>query len=200
MEAVHMERAMSAVIDEQPYVRPAWLDPWLHKVRTQPPELSKRQAERAQRKAANAIRKAEYHAYIAKRKAEQRRLIELRKAERSACKALIAAQAAERDRQMRRPKMKKLSVVKPVQPPRPKTRPIQEEGFTPDPIIWSDDGGAKRVPIYDHNFGQSRLVRRVGWTNCLGRGARHRIFSYDVTRERICSSCKGSQARGTIDD
>lgn len=73
-------------------------------------------------------------------------------------------------------------------------------GFTPDPKRWPDDGGAKRVAIYDHNFGQKRLVRRVGWTNCLGDLPLHRIFSYDVVRERICTSCKGMKVRAAADN
>jgi hypothetical protein len=88
-----------------------------------------------------------------------------------------------------------------VLPPRLNDSPkFYNDGFTPDPILWPDDSGAKRVAIYDHNFNPPRLVRRVGWTNCLGRGPRHRIFSADVARERMCSTCKGMQARGTIDD
>jgi hypothetical protein len=74
-----------------------------------------------------------------------------------------------------------------------------DDGFTPDPPYWADDGGAKRVPIYDHNFGQSRLVRRVGWVNCLGSLPTHRIFSYDVARERICTSCKSMKVRNGSD-
>jgi hypothetical protein len=73
-------------------------------------------------------------------------------------------------------------------------------GFTPDPPMWSDDGGAKRVGIYNHTFGQARLVRRVGWTTCLGSLPTHRIFSYDVARERICTACKGMQVRATTVD
>lgn len=69
------------------------------------------------------------------------------------------------------------------------------EGFTPDPERWSDDGGAKRVAIYDHNYNPPRLVRRVGWTNCLGDADKpHRILSYDVAKERICTSCKTRQS------
>lgn len=72
--------------------------------------------------------------------------------------------------------------------------PESIQGFTPDPQLWPDDGGKLRVPIYDYNFGQWRLVRRVGWTNCLGREPRHRIFSSDVARERICTACKVARA------
>lgn len=77
---------------------------------------------------------------------------------------------------------------------------LVNNGFTHDPTYWPDDGGSKRVAIYDHNQRPPRLVRRVGWTNCLGREPVHRIFSSDVARERICTSCKGRQTRGTIDD
>lgn len=69
------------------------------------------------------------------------------------------------------------------------------DSFTPDPPHWPDDGGKLRVPIYDHNFGQKRLVRRVGWVNCLG-VVRHRFLSPDVAKARICTSCR---ARETSD-
>lgn len=72
-------------------------------------------------------------------------------------------------------------------------RPTNLEGFTPDPDKWPDDGGAQRVPIYDHIFGQARLVRRVGWTQCLSPQSReraHRFFSPDVQRVRMCPVCK----------
>jgi hypothetical protein len=90
-------------------------------------------------------------------------------------------------------------------PPLNKPKQVHQEngGFTPDPVLWPDDGGKLRVPIYDHNYSAlrpPRLVRKVGWTNCLGRGPRHRIFSYDVARERMCTACKAMQTRGTIDD
>jgi hypothetical protein len=221
---------MSAVMEEQPYVRPAWLDPWLQ---NRAATLSKRQKERAERKSANEARRAENLALKAAREAEQKRLVEHRRAVRCALEAerqrirqlekvdseeavkARKAHAAEREwMKQQRQASKELELAikfaqpaKPVRPGRGRPRGsssfskvLSDEGFTPDPIIWPDDGGAKRVAIYDHNFGQKRFVRRVGWTNCLGREPRHRIFSYDVTRERMCSSCKGAQARGNIDD
>lgn len=72
--------------------------------------------------------------------------------------------------------------------------PAVIENFTPDPDRWPDDGGAKRVGIYDHICNPPRLVRRVGWTNCLGESPTHRIFSFDVARERICTTCKTRQS------
>lgn len=81
---------------------------------------------------------------------------------------------------------------------RPPGTSMHTEGFTRDPAMWPDDGGKLRVPIYDHNFGQKRLVRRVGWTNCLGRDPVHRIFSADVARERICTSCKTRQSTADL--
>jgi hypothetical protein len=68
-------------------------------------------------------------------------------------------------------------------------------GFDPDPIQWADDGGMKRVPIYDRC--QARLVRKVGWVNCLGQFSTdkpHRFFSTDVVKVRICDPCKHNAA------
>lgn len=68
------------------------------------------------------------------------------------------------------------------------------ESFTPEPKWWLDDGGACRVPIYDHTFSPPRLVRRVGWVNCLGPN-KDRFFSPDVAKVRVCAECKTLQAR-----
>jgi hypothetical protein len=62
-----------------------------------------------------------------------------------------------------------------------------------DPDRWDDDSGAKRVAIYDHNHNPPRLVRKVGWVNCLSPYSverRHRFFSGDVQRVRMCPYCK----------
>jgi hypothetical protein len=70
---------------------------------------------------------------------------------------------------------------------------VRVVGVDPEPASWPDDGGAKRAPIYDRNGRQPRLVRKVGWVNCLGRFSRetpHRIFSPDVVRVRMCDRCK----------
>lgn len=76
--------------------------------------------------------------------------------------------------------------------PREEIRQLRE-GFTPDPVTWPDDGGAKRVAIYNHTFGQPRLVRRVGWVNCLSQyslNRPHRFFSPDVQKVRMCATCR----------
>jgi len=67
--------------------------------------------------------------------------------------------------------------------------------FSPEPPWWPDDGGAKRVPIYDHNGLTPRLVRKVGWVNCLGRISLrqpHRWLSPDVAKVRCCPRCASS--------
>jgi hypothetical protein len=67
--------------------------------------------------------------------------------------------------------------------------------FTPEPKWWPDDGGTRRFPIYDHMDRPPRLVRKVGWVNCLGRfgGKPHRFISPDVARVRICTACKNTE-------
>jgi hypothetical protein len=76
-------------------------------------------------------------------------------------------------------------------------------GFDKDPMPWRDDGGALRVSIYDHNVDPPRLIRRVGWVNCLSpQSARrpHRFLSPDVVKVRTCDQCKRSdlQARSQL--
>ncbi len=63
----------------------------------------------------------------------------------------------------------------------------------PDPPAWPDDCGAKRIPIFDHNFQPPRLVRVVGWVNCLSH-RKHRWLSPDVRRVRTCDDCKRADA------
>jgi hypothetical protein len=68
-----------------------------------------------------------------------------------------------------------------------------KEGFDPEPGTWADDGGAKRVAVYDRNVHPPRLIRKVGWVKCLGRfsvQSPHRIFSPDVAKVRMCDRCK----------
>ena len=79
------------------------------------------------------------------------------------------------------------------EPAKPPAFQLTDEGHDIDPQRWDDDGGAKRVAIYDHNFYPKRLARKVGWVNCLGYGPRHRFFSPDVTKARFCTKCKTAQ-------
>lgn len=68
----------------------------------------------------------------------------------------------------------------PVAPPLPK-----------EPEPWPDDGGVRREPYVDRL--DKRVIRRVGWTNCLSRFAiegPHRFFSPDVAKVRVCPRCK----------
>jgi hypothetical protein len=75
----------------------------------------------------------------------------------------------------------------------PRKPGLTEEGHDPEPPPWDDDSGAQRVRIYDHNFSPPRLVRKVGWVNCLGYGERHRFLSPDVAKVRLCAKCKAMQ-------
>lgn len=72
-------------------------------------------------------------------------------------------------------------------------RDVPREGMDKDPEPWRDDGGARRVPIHDHVLKPPRLVRIVGWVNCLSpytRNRKHRFLSPDIKRVRTCPSCK----------
>lgn len=65
------------------------------------------------------------------------------------------------------------------------------KSITADPSPWKDDGGVKRVPVYDHNWlidGKPRLVRQVGWRHCMT--GKHTFLSPDIAKVRICSRCK----------
>ena len=76
-------------------------------------------------------------------------------------------------------------------------------GIDAEPAMWSDDGGSKRVAIYDRNVYPPSLVRRVGWVNCLGRfssGRPHRVFSPDVFKVRMCVRCKRPEGIGLSRD
>jgi len=56
---------------------------------------------------------------------------------------------------------------------------------------WNDDGGARVEIVVDPNWlidGKPRVVRRVGWRQCMTR--KHRFFSHDIARVRMCDSCK----------
>lgn len=78
--------------------------------------------------------------------------------------------------------------------------PLTELGHDIDPMPWADDGSARREPVYNHSFLTPRLVRRVGWVNCLSpygndidpvaTARPHRFFSSDVAKVRVCRECK----------
>lgn len=76
-------------------------------------------------------------------------------------------------------------------------------GFDPEPEEWPDDGGAKRLPVYDRNVNPPRLVRKVGWVDCLGRFASqtpHRFLSPDAVKVRLCDRCKRPDYYGRADE
>jgi hypothetical protein len=58
-----------------------------------------------------------------------------------------------------------------------------------EPSQWPDDGGERRAEVIDLNFNPPRVVRRVGWRQCM-RCCRL-FFSHDVQRLRLCTPCKG---------
>lgn len=62
-----------------------------------------------------------------------------------------------------------------------------------DPAPWDDDGGVMRLPVYDFNFQPPRLVRICGWRRCMG-NPRHRLWSPDISRLRLCEYCKKYRA------
>lgn len=90
----------------------------------------------------------------------------------------------------------------PAQPkPRPKpvhrartsrNSPIVSQGFQ-EPAAWPWDGGLRREAVLDLDCNPPRIVRRVGWHNCLR--CRRSFFSHDVVRQRLCASCRGDADR-----
>lgn len=64
-----------------------------------------------------------------------------------------------------------------------------------EPFSWPDDGGAKRVEVRDPNWlvnGKPRLVRIAGWRTCMS-NPRHRFYSPDIHKVRLCHYCKNPQ-------
>jgi hypothetical protein len=58
-----------------------------------------------------------------------------------------------------------------------------------EPSQWPDDGEMRRADVVDPNFDPPRLIRRVGWRQCMRCRKSH--FSPDVQRLRLCGACKG---------
>lgn len=61
-------------------------------------------------------------------------------------------------------------------------------GFV-EPKQWDYDGGERREPVLDIDHNPARVVRKVGWRNCMA--CTNPFFSEDVVALRICYYCKG---------
>lgn len=61
-----------------------------------------------------------------------------------------------------------------------------------EPKQWYPaDGGKRREPVLDHNDSPPRVVRYVGYRNCLRCGVQ--FFSQDVRGQRMCKLCRENQ-------
>lgn len=68
-------------------------------------------------------------------------------------------------------------------------RPLAERDYGLDivePKPWKFDGGERREPVIDRNWGD-RVVRHVGWRTCMH--CRDWFFSPDVRRIRLHQDC-----------
>lgn len=73
---------------------------------------------------------------------------------------------------------------------------IRDEGRDiVEPRKWSppDD---KRVPVLDRNCNPPRVIRYVGWRECVC--CDHKFFSTDVQRVRMCDDCKAPRGKVAI--
>jgi hypothetical protein len=77
------------------------------------------------------------------------------------------------------------AAVAPAQPDRPKAN---FQGFI-EPERWSYDGGVRREPVVDADRCPPRVVRKVGWRNCMACGVP--FFSEDVVALRLCDGPEG---------
>lgn len=59
----------------------------------------------------------------------------------------------------------------------------------PEPHQWPDDGGIRCAEVVDPNFNPPRVVRCVGWRQCMR--CHKSFFSHDIQRLRLCGPCKG---------
>lgn len=57
-----------------------------------------------------------------------------------------------------------------------------------EPRPWPLDGGERREPVLDPNWG-NRVVRRVGWRTCMH--CQKWFFSPDVSKVRLHADCEG---------
>lgn len=62
-----------------------------------------------------------------------------------------------------------------------------------EPHSWRDDGGKRVEAIVDPNWlidGKPRVIRRIGWRNCMC--CKGRMFSRDLHKVRMCDACKSA--------
>lgn len=57
------------------------------------------------------------------------------------------------------------------------------QGFV-EPKQWPRDDGTRREPVLDADHSPPRVVRYVGWRNCIRCG--ELFWSEDTTRMRMC--------------
>jgi hypothetical protein len=57
-----------------------------------------------------------------------------------------------------------------------------------EPERWAYDGGLRREPVLDIDHIPARIVRRVGWRNCMT--CTGPFFSEDIVCQRLCINCK----------
>ncbi|CAN7285953.1 hypothetical protein LJR251_001371 [Rhizobium rhizogenes] len=56
-----------------------------------------------------------------------------------------------------------------------------------EPERWSYDGGLRREVVLDIDHIPARVVRKVGWRNCMT--CANPFFSEDVIAQRLCRIC-----------
>lgn len=79
---------------------------------------------------------------------------------------------------------------------RPRRPTINGQGFV-EPERWPYDGGARRETVLDTDCHPPRVVRTVGWTNCLS--CRSPFFSEDVLALRLCDGPDGCRGEARIE-
>ena len=65
---------------------------------------------------------------------------------------------------------------------------LNYHGFI-EPEPWRDDGGVRREAVLDGDHNPPRVVRSVGWKQCIR--CRRSFWSEDVQRLHMCAACKG---------
>jgi hypothetical protein len=68
----------------------------------------------------------------------------------------------------------------------------ESQGFSL-PKQWPYDGCVHREPVYDTDHRPPRVVRRVGWRDCLR--CRQHYFSEDIVAQRMCAGCRANSDR-----
>jgi hypothetical protein len=80
----------------------------------------------------------------------------------------------------------------PLPPPksRPKARPNLKANFQGfiETAPWAFDGGKRRESLLDTDCFPPRVVRKVGWRNCMTCGKP--FFSQDVVALHLCQVCR----------